>query len=257
MKKRIDGVKATIGRPTEKEGERLEGRLMHVSRLATIGEMASGVAHELNQPLTAIVTYAQACTRLIDRGDPSLGDVRDALQQIASQAIRAGGIIGRLRSLVRSGETERRPNDINALVGEVRELMETDARVQGVSLRLELAAGLPPVSVDGAQIQHVLLNLLRNALEALADVEPARREIAIRTARAGDGNVELSLSDTGPGVAPDAVDRIFDPFFTTKEAGTGLGLAISATILRLHGGRLGHRPVSPVGACFFARLPAA
>jgi two-component system sensor kinase FixL len=253
----MDGVTATSSRQTEKEGERLEGRLMHVSRLATIGEMASGVAHELDQPLTAITTYAQACTRLIDRGEPSLGDMRDALQQIASQAIRAGGVIGRLRSLVRSGETERRPNDINALVGELRELMETDARVHGVSLRLELAAGLPPVSVDGAQIQHVLLNLLRNALEALAVVDPAQREVAIRTAPTGDGNVELSLSDSGPGVTPEAVERMFDPFFTTKEAGTGLGLAISATILRLHGGRLGHRPVSPVGACFFARLPAA
>jgi two-component system sensor kinase FixL len=230
---------------------------MHVSRLATIGEMASGVAHELNQPLTAITTYAQACTRLIDRGEPSLGDVRDALQQIASQAIRAGAIIGRLRNLVRSGDTQRRPNDINALIEEMRELMETDARVHGVSLRLELVAGLPLVSVDGAQIQHVLLNLLRNALEVLAMVEPAQREVAIRTTRTSDGDVELSLSDTGPGVAPDAANQMFDPFFTTKETGTGLGLAISATILRLHGGRLGHRPASPVGACFFARLPAA
>jgi two-component system sensor kinase FixL len=230
---------------------------MHVSRLATIGEMAAGVAHELNQPLTAITTYAQACARLLERAEPSLDDVRDALQQIASQAIRAGGIIRRLRSLVRNTEVEKRPTDINALIGELRELMETDARIHGVLFRFDLAPDLAPVSVDGVQIQHVLLNLLRNALEALDAGESARGEIVVRTAVAGDGDIELSVSDSGPGVAPDAVDRIFDPFFTTKASGTGLGLAISATILRLHGGTLSYRPACPAGACFVARLPAA
>jgi two-component system sensor kinase FixL len=230
---------------------------MHVSRLATIGEMAAGVAHELNQPLTAITTYAQACTRLLDRMEPNLGDVRDALQQIASQAVRAGAIIRRLRSLVRHTDSERRPTDINELVEELRELMESDARVHGVRLRLELAQGLPRVMADGVQIQHVLLNLLRNALEALSLVAPSQREVVVNTALTREGDVELALSDTGPGVDPAIEERIFDPFFTTKESGTGLGLTISATILRIHGGTLGHRPVRPAGACFFARLPAA
>jgi two-component system sensor kinase FixL len=230
---------------------------MHVSRLATIGEMAAGVAHELNQPLTAITTYAQACTRLLDRMEPNLGDVRDALQQIASQAARAGAIIRRLRSLVRHTDSQRQPGDINVLVEELRELMESDARVHGVRLRFELARGLPRVLADAVQIQHVLLNLLRNAFEALGPVEPGKREVVIRTSLTGEGDVELSVSDSGPGVDPAIEDRIFDPFFTTKESGTGLGLTISATILRIHGGTLGHRPARPAGACFFARLPVA
>jgi C4-dicarboxylate-specific signal transduction histidine kinase len=254
---RIQGVTPTEPRGTDKDAHELQGRLMHVSRLATIGEMAAGVAHELNQPLTAITTYAQACTRLLDRVEPNLGDVREALQQIASQAVRAGAIIRRLRNLVRHTDSERRPGDINALVEEMRELMETDARVHGVRLRFELAQGLPRVMVDGVQIQHVLLNLLRNALEALATVEPGRREIVISTSLTREGEIELALADSGPGVEPAVAERMFDPFFTTKEFGTGLGLTISATILRIHGGTLGYRPASPAGACFFARLPTA
>ncbi|MGH8262746.1 MAG: sensor histidine kinase [Steroidobacteraceae bacterium] len=241
----------------ESASEPLEGRLMQVSRLATIGEMAAGVAHELNQPLTAITTYAQACTRLIDRGDPNLGDMREALQQIASQALRAGGIIRRLRSLVRHAEPERQVTELNLLVSELQELMETDARIHGVRLRFEFDDGLPPVSVDRVQIQHVLLNLLRNALEALATVETSRRDVVVRTAPLQNGEVELSVSDSGPGLTAAVAERMFDPFFTTKESGTGLGLSISATILRLHGGRLAHRPAEPAGACFFACLPAA
>ena len=193
------GVTPAEPRGSDKDAQQLQGRLMHVSRLATIGEMAAGVAHELNQPLTAITTYAQACTRLLDRMEPNLGDVRDALQQIASQAVRAGAIIRRLRSLVRHTDSERRPTDINELVEELRELMESDARVHGVRLRLELAQGLPRVMADGVQIQHVLLNLLRNALEALSLVAPSQREVVVNTAlvryrpgrRSGDRGAHL------------------------------------------------------------------
>jgi len=247
---------STPSRQADGDGKPLHDRLMQVSRLATIGEMAAGVAHELNQPLTAIATYAQACTRLLDRGEPSLGDVRDAMTQIASQAIRAGDIIRRLRSLVRNDETALRSRDLNALIGELKELMETDARVHAVRLRIELAEGLPPVCVDGVQIQHVLLNLLRNSLEAMDGIGPERREIAIRTTLSSDRSVELSVADAGCGIDPKVADRIFDPFFTTKAAGTGLGLSISATIMRAHGGSLTYRPGGPVGACFIARLPA-
>lgn len=230
---------------------------MHVSRLATVGEIAAGVAHELNQPLTAITTYAQACVRMIERGEPKLEEVRNALGQIATEAMRAGGIIRQLRSLVSTPAIERRPTDINALIGELRALMEADARLHGARLQYDIVAGLPPVSVDGLQIQHVILNLLRNALEALAVADPGDREVVIRTALLDGGGVEFSLTDSGPGVAAEAAERIFDPFFTTKASGTGLGLAISATILRLNGGTLGYRAVRPAGACFFARLPAA
>ena len=237
-------------------GQRLHGRLTQVSRLATIGEMAAGVAHEMNQPLTAIATYAQACSRLMDRSEPNLDDVREALRQIAAQAMRAGAILHRLRSLVRHTEGEHLPADINRLVGELMELMETDARMHAVRLRFALAGTLPRVAVDGVQIQHVLLNLLRNALEALADVPADEREVVIHTSLTGENEVELCLCDTGPGVSPETAERMFDPYFTTKAAGTGLGLSISTTIIGAHNGTLSHGHNTPRGACFFVRLPA-
>jgi len=242
---------------SEQEAEDLQGRLMQVSRLATIGEMAAGVAHELNQPLAAITTYAQAGARLLERSDPALEDVHEALKQIAAQAMRAGAIIRRMRSLVRHVDVERRATDLNALINELAELMETDARVHGVRLRFELAQGLPQVMADRVQIQHVLLNLLRNALEALADVPAAERAVIVRTALGESGDVELSLSDTGPGIDPEVAERMYDPFFTTKALGTGLGLSVSTTIIGAHDGTLGHRANEPRGASFFVRLPAA
>jgi len=240
----------------EEEGRRLQGRIMHVSRLATIGEMAAGVAHEINQPLTAIATYAQACNRLLDLPEPDLAEVRDALREIASQAVRAGAIIRRLRNLVRRNDAPKAPSGINELIKELEELMQTDARVHDVRLRLELADGLPQVLVDRVQIQHVLLNLLRNALEAVAELPPGKREVVVRTARTEDGEVEMSVSDSGGGMTPEVAERMFDPFFTTKEAGTGLGLTISSTIIRTHKGALGHRPNLPSGVCFYVRLPS-
>jgi C4-dicarboxylate-specific signal transduction histidine kinase len=221
-----------------------------------IGEMAAGVAHELNQPLTAITTYAQACSRLLDRSDPNLEDVRDALRHIAAQAVRAGGILHRLRSLVRHTEGERKAADVNDLIGELMELMETDAGMHGARLKVELTPNLPQVVVDEVQIQHVILNILRNAVESLATCPANQREVIIRTTATPDRDVEILICDTGPGVTKDVADRMYDPFFTTKPAGTGLGLSISATIVRAHNGTLGHRPHVPRGVCFFVRLPA-
>jgi C4-dicarboxylate-specific signal transduction histidine kinase len=237
------------------QGRQLQGRIMHVSRLATIGEMAAGVAHEINQPLTAIATYAQACTRLLEMADPNLEEVRGALREIAAQAVRAGAIIRRLRNLVRSDQSERAPASINELIEEIRELVQADARVHDARLRFELAGDLPTATVDRVQIQHVLLNLLRNAFEALAEVGPQEREVVIRTARTKDGEIEMSVSDTGDGITPAVAERMFDPFYTTKVAGTGLGLPISSTIVRTHKGVLGHRANQPKGVTFFVRLP--
>ena len=232
----------------------LHGRMLHVSRLATIGEMAAGVAHELNQPLTAIANYAQACDRLLARPQTDLTELREALREIAAQAVRAGDIIRRLRTLARNHEMERTPSDVNSIIAEILGLMQTDARVHGASLTLDLAPDLPSVSVDRVQIQHVILNLLRNALEALDDA-PGVRQLVIRTSMASPGEVEIAVSDSGPGLTRDAVERMFDPFFSTKENGTGLGLPISNTIVRAHGGSLAYRPNRPTGACFYIRLP--
>ena len=227
---------------------------MQVSRFATIGEMAAGVAHELNQPLTAISNYARACEHILQGQAGSHTDVLEALKEIVHEAGRAADIIRRLRDLVRGQPTERASADINDIVTELQELVQSNARVADVRLQLDLAQALPPVVVDRVQIQHVVLNLVRNALEALKG-KVGTREIVIQTAAAGAGEVELSVADNGAGVAPQVVDRLFTPFVSTKPNGTGLGLVSSQTIVRAHDGTLGYRPGPVGGACFFLRLP--
>jgi len=232
-------------------------RLTHVSRLATMGEMAAGIAHELNQPLTAIASYAQACDWLLARGSTDTAEIRDALQQITAQGLRAGEIIRRLRNLVRTPDTQRVLTDCNGLVEELRGLALTDARVHNARLELDLAANLPQVLVNRVEIQQVVLNLVRNAIEALESVPPERRDITLRTAAGPEETVEISVTDTGPGVDQKIVDRLFSPFVTTKPTGAGLGLAISRSIVEAHKGTLRYRPQSAGGACFMLRLPHA
>ncbi|HSY05995.1 MAG TPA: ATP-binding protein [Steroidobacteraceae bacterium] len=235
----------------------LHGRLLHVSRMATIGEMAAGVAHELNQPLTAIANYAQACSRLLARPGADPAVLQQALTEITTQAARAADIIRRLRALASRQQSERAPADVNALVREMIDLVESDARLHGVNVSLELADGLPPVLVDAGQIQHVILNFVRNSLEALASRSGGGGRLAIRTWRPSAVDVEVAVIDNGPGLTSEAISRVFDPFFSTKESGTGMGLAISNTIARTHGGSVGYRPNQPSGACFYILLPAA
>ena len=233
----------------------LHGRLLNVSRMATIGEMAAGVAHELNQPLTAIANYAHACGRLLSRPQADPAELREGLRQITVQTARAAEILRRLRALARSRRAEHAPASINELVTELQELLETDAVVHGVQLTLELAPELPEVLADPGQIQQVILNLIRNSLDALTGQAARGGEITIRTELSAAGEVQLSVTDNGPGVSADAMKRIFDPFFSTKENGTGLGLAITHTIVRAHGGSVGYRPNVPTGACFYILLP--
>jgi two-component system, LuxR family, sensor kinase FixL len=232
-------------------------RLTHVSRLATMGEMAAGIAHELNQPLTAIASYAQACDWMLARGSTDTAEIRDALQQITAQGLRAGEIIRRLRTLVRTPDSQRVPTDVNELIEELKGLALTDARVHNVRLALQLAPELGAVVVNRVEIQQVVLNLVRNAIEALEGVPPERRDIVLRTAAAPDAEVEICVIDSGPGVDPDIVSRLFSPFVTTKAAGAGLGLAISRSIVEAHKGTLRYRPEGAGGACFVLRLPHA
>ncbi|HEV7716364.1 MAG TPA: ATP-binding protein, partial [Steroidobacteraceae bacterium] len=223
-------------------------RLTHVSRLATMGEMAAGIAHELNQPLTAIASYAQACDWLLARGSTDTAEIREALQQITAQGLRAGEIIRRLRNLVRTPDALRVLTDSNELIEELRVLALTDARVHNVRLSLELAPELERVLVNRVEIQQVVLNLVRNSIEALENVPPERRDIVLRTAAAPDNLVEISVLDSGPGVDAKIVDRLFSPFVTTKPAGAGLGLAISRSIVEAHKGTLRYRPRGAGGA---------
>jgi C4-dicarboxylate-specific signal transduction histidine kinase len=248
----------TSSTPQPDEQWALLQRLTHVSRLATMGEMAAGIAHELNQPLTAIASYAQACDWLLARGSTDTAEIRDALQQITAQGLRAGEIIRRLRNLARTPDTQRVLTDCNSLVEELRGLALTDARVHNARLEMDLAANLPQVLVNRVEIQQVVLNLVRNAIEALESVPPERRDIILRTAEGPEETVEISVIDTGPGVDQKIVDRLFSPFVTTKPAGAGLGLAISRSIVEAHKGTLRYRPQQAAGgACFMLRLPHA
>ena len=249
----------TARRRSEEQLRQVQERMTNVARLATMGEMAAGIAHEINQPLTAIAMYAQACRRLMQAApSPAVaepGEVAEALEQINAQALRAGEIIRRLRSLVRQQDTQRESADINQLVYELAPLLGADARLNAVRLRLELAPSLPPLTLDRIQIQQVIANLARNAIEALEDLPTERREVVIRSEIVTDDQLEVSVSDSGPGVPADFVQRMFDPFNTTKASGTGLGLSISRSIVQAHRGQLGYRPSSTGGACFYFRLP--
>jgi two-component system sensor kinase FixL len=242
-------------RRSEEETHRLQDRLTHVSRLATVGEMSAGIAHELNQPLTAVANYAQACDRLLGIPDPDIDEIRGALRQITAQAVRAGDIIRRLRTLARNDVMKREPADISELVGELTDLIQLDAKSHEVECRLELAARLPPVAVDRARIQQVILSLVRNAFEALAEVPTGVRVVTVRTGLSAENEAEIEVCDTGPGVSSAIAPRLFDPFCTSKPHGTGLGLAISRTIVKSHRGTLEYRPNVGGGACFSLRLP--
>lgn len=241
-------------RRAEEDFHRLQERLTHVSRLATVGEMSAGLAHELNQPLAAVANYAQACNRLLALPDPDIEEVRDALQQITSQAVRAGDIIHRLRAFARNDVLRREPTDIGLLVGELTELIQLSAKEHNVHYRLELAPSMPEVEIDRSQMQQVILNLVRNGLEALGDNSPEPRQLTLRTQLVEDG-VEIVICDNGPGVSADMTPRLFEAFSTTKSSGTGLGLASSRTIVKAHQGSLDYQPNSPKGACFTVRLP--
>lgn len=249
------GDDVTDSRRAEQEMREARERMVQVSRLATLGEMASGISHELNQPLAAIATYAQAGGRLLGAPDPDLADVREALREIASQALRAGGIIRRLRSLVRSQASAREPSDLNEVINELMPLVQADIRVSEVRLDFELAARLPRVNLDRVQMQQVVLILVRNAIDALSGMPVGERRIVIRTAAPALGEVQLDVIDTGPGVSEELRKRLFVPFVTTKENGTGLGLAISRTIVESHRGRLDILPTQPHGATLRITLP--
>jgi two-component system sensor kinase FixL len=252
------GEDVTDRRHAEEELRRSRERLTHVSRLSTMGELAGGLAHEINQPLAAISLYAQAASRMLNRGDNTdVSELRAVLEQISAQAIRAGEVIRRLRAMIRQRATERTTVDCNQLVRDLIALAEPDARASGVELCVALASEAMAVRVDVVQIQQVLLNLIRNAIDAVLAVAGAPRRVEIRTAVDANDFVEVTVADHGCGLPEQAGERIFEPFFTTKPSGTGLGLSISRGIVRDHGGRLHCVANLPRGAVFSFTLPLA
>ncbi len=247
----------TDRRHAEDDARQLQDRLTHFSRLSTMGEMAAGLAHEINQPLSAIATYSQACQRLLRQPEPDIQDVISALEQVNAQALRAGEVIRRLRNFVKNREVKREWVDCGRLLDDLRTLAETDARLHNVQLRIEAEDGLPAVHADPIQLQQVVLNLVRNAIDAMAECPEDRRDIVLMARREGEGEIQVTVADQGSGLAPGAAEHLFNPFFTTKASGTGLGLAISHSIIRAHGGRLWHTSNGPFGTCFHFTLPAS
>ncbi|WP_291845862.1 sensor protein FixL [Bradyrhizobium sp.] len=241
---------------TQTRLQELQSELVHVSRLSAMGEMASALAHELNQPLSAISNYMKGSRRLLAGStDANAPRIEAALDRAAEQAIRAGDIIRRLRNFVARDVAEKRVESISKMVEEAGALGLTGAREQGVVLRFNLDPTCDLVLADRVQIQQVLVNLFRNALEAMAS--SGHRELIAANTRAADDMVEIAVSDTGAGFAGDALANLFQPFFTTKDSGMGVGLSISRTIIDTHGGRMWAETNDSGGATFRFTLPAA
>jgi C4-dicarboxylate-specific signal transduction histidine kinase len=228
--------------------------LAHAARLSTLGGMAAGLAHEINQPLSAIVSYANGSARRIRAGDVAPADLLEIVDAIADEALRGGEILRRIREFVRNAEASRASADLNLLVREALHFAEVEARDLGIALRLQLAPHRLDVEVDAIQLEQVILNLVRNGFEAMSD-GGAPRELSIETGALDGAAVELVVRDTGSGVSQAAAGRLFEPFFTTKRDGLGLGLHISRSIVEAHGGRVWASPNPPRGAAFHVVLP--
>jgi signal transduction histidine kinase len=242
---------------TELEMRRLQQELTHVGRVSALGEFAASLAHELNQPLAAIVMNAQVALRLFAADDAvDLEEVRELLKDIETDGKRAGDMIRRLRSLIKRDDSEFALLDLNALIGEVVSLVRNDAVQRNVSLRLELADGLPNVRGDRIQLQQLVLNLVLNGFDAMSESWPGNRSLVIRTARDSVTDVRVEVGDSGIGIDDKDVDHLFDPLYTTKSGGLGMGLAISRNIVEAHGGRLVAANNVQGGATFQFTLPA-
>ena len=240
---------------TEARLQELQSELVHISRLTAMGEMASTLAHELNQPLSAISNYLKGAQRLLARStDENSTAMRDALEKAVDQAMRAGQIIRRLRDFVSRGETERRVESITKLVEEASALALVGIKDRSIRVRYSFDPAAEFVLADRVQIQQVLLNLMRNAVDAMEDSQS--RELTVSIAPDADGYIRVSVADTGPGISPEIAEQLFLPFVTTKRHGMGIGLSISRTIVESHGGKIWLEPNPPGGTIFHFTLAA-
>jgi PAS domain S-box-containing protein len=229
--------------------------LAHANRVTTMGQLTASIAHEVSQPIAAVVTNAQAGSLWLDAQPPNLEEVRQSLGYIVSDAMRAGDVIGRIRALVRKAPPQRVALEINEVVLEVIVLTHAEVAKNRVSVRTQLADGLPRIHADRVQLQQVILNLIVNAVEAMSSVGSGGRELQISTSRNAPNGILVSLRDSGPGLDPKNVDYLFDAFYTTKAQGMGMGLAICRSIIEAHGGRMWAGANEPRGAVFQFTLP--
>ncbi|MDC3959799.1 hypothetical protein KEG38_38455 [Polyangium jinanense] len=249
-----DTLEAEVVRRTD-ELMATNQRLTHMNRVAAMSELAASIAHELNQPLAAILSNAQAARRLLQRTPPDVTEALAALGDIVDDDRRAATIIQRMRTMLKKGAPRTDGQDLNELAREVARLVGNDVLLRGATLRLDLAPGLPRVRGDGIQLQQVALNLVVNALDAVADRPPDRRLVVVRTRGDGKDRVVLSVEDSGKGIAPADMERVFEAFYTTKAEGLGVGLAISRSIVEAHGGRLSVENNPGEGVTFRCQLP--
>ena len=242
---------------TENRLHELQAELLHVSRLSDVGQMASTLAHELNQPLAAIVNYVQAIRRML-LAEQNLVSPRitEAMDKAVAQAERAGEIIRHLRGFVQRGESDRQIEDFNKVVQEATALALVGAKESGINVRWMLSGEHIQVLADKVQLQQVVFNIIRNSVEAMSE-NPPPRDLTVTTMLVNDDTAQISISDTGPGLAPKIQAQLFQPFMTTKERGMGLGLSICRTIIEAHGGRLWATPNPRRGVAFHIALPTA
>jgi two-component system sensor kinase FixL len=246
---------ALARKQAELEAQRLRQDLAHIGRVSAMGELTASLAHELTQPLTAILANAEAAQRLLAADVVDFGKIREILSDIVDDDKRAGDVIHRLRGLLRKGDLEFASLDINEIASGVAWLMRNDLVTRNATMSLELAADLPRVHGDRVQLQQVVLNLVLNGFEAMGEAQAGDRTLVIRTARDGAAAVRLAVEDSGTGIDDTRVERMFQPLHTTKAQGLGMGLAIARTIVEAHGGRLAAANNARRGATFHFTLP--
>lgn len=243
-------------RKTERELHTLQDELAHVSRISSMGSLANSLAHELNQPLTAVANYAHSARDLLSDPTPeSIERVREALDECASEALRAGQIVRRLRNFIKRGETERQIVSLGRIIQEASALALMNGDGKGVDFETELDPSINKVIADPIQLQQVVLNLIRNALEAM--VESRHKQLRVRTHRTGGGIAQVSIIDSGPGLDRKIAERLFHPFNSTKPDGMGLGLSICHSIIQSHDGKIWAEPSSIGGTAFHFTIPLA
>lgn len=243
-------------RQAEDEVRQLREDLAKRSRISAMGELTVTIAHELNQPLGAIITNAQACQRLLNRTEPDLEEVQAALSEMIADGSRAHEVVGRVRRFLQRGGPAREPVDLNAVVSAIVPLLKTRLAKDHVALSVDLAEALPPVSGDFAQLQQLILNLVVNAADAVALLSEDSREIRISSGLLPDGTVSVAVEDSGIGISGEDMSRLFQPFFTTKPDGMGMGLPICKSIIEAHGGRLWAESNGRTGSVFQFAIPA-
>jgi two-component system sensor kinase FixL len=253
----VSHTEVTERKRAEVQAQRNRQELAHFARVSTMGELTASLAHELRQPLTGIMTNAQAARKLLGRVPPDLGELRDSLEDIISDNRRAADVIQRLRDMLRKGELRQARLDLNELIGEVTRLLSSDAIIRSITVKLDLAPSPVVVSGDRVQLEQVILNLFMNAMDAMAEVPDGQRTIVVRTDKSAAKPAHVAIEDGGTGLREGTQERLFEPFYTTKVAGMGMGLSIARSIIEAHGGTIWATNNGTRGATFHFTLPSA